>query len=68
MPKNKMQEIFTKNDLHFAKKRVSFGFIRRNRAKRLPEKVRSDMQKVADGKFLCIGDRRKDTAKGGGRI
>ena len=50
-----MQEIFTKNDLHFAKKRVSFGFIRRNRPKRLPEEVRSDVQKVAGGKF-CASD------------
>lgn len=63
-----MQEIFTKNDLHFAKKRVSFGFICRNRPKRLPEKARSDMQKVADGKFLYVGDRRKDAAGGGGRF
>ncbi len=30
--------------------------------------VRSDVQKVAGGKFLCVGDRRKDAAGGGERI
>ena len=30
--------------------------------------VRSDVQAVAGGKFLCVGDRRKDAAGDGGRI
>ena len=41
---------------------------RRKNAAEYGEKACSDVQKVTGGKFLCVRDRRKDAAGGGGRI
>ena len=50
---------------NFLRGRTSCHFLHRAKSN---QKACSDVQKVAGGKFLCVGDRRKDAAGGGGRI
>ena len=52
-------------NLELPERETDCHFLRRAKSN---QKARSDVQKVAGGKFLCVGDRRKEAAKGGKRI